>query len=157
MRCENCGKNQARRAATGRDGAEVLLCEECYERLLACANLAAGELTPSAGEKTCPVCGTTYEDYRKSGLVGCAECYTVFRAELLPVIRRIHGRVSHTGAHPRGGGMLYELLEERDRLRAELETAVREKNMEKADSLNREITEISGAIARARSGESGDG
>lgn len=53
--------------------------------------------------------------------------------------------------------MLYELLEERDRLRAELETAVREKNMEKADSLNREITEISGAIARARSGESGDG
>lgn len=39
----------------------------------------------------CPNCG---HDLRKLGTtnkLGCSECYTVFREQLAPIIRRIHG------------------------------------------------------------------
>lgn len=157
MKCENCGKNPAAHAAAGGDGTKILLCDECYERLCACIGFScAGEISDTE-EKRCPVCGTTLARYRETGLLGCETCYRTFRGELLPVIRRMHGGTAHTGGRPRGGGMLYELLDERERLRAELETAVREKDMEKADRLNREISEISGAIARVRNGEDANG
>ena len=32
----------------------------------------------------CPVCGFSVEDYRRTGHLGCPDCYTVFARELNP-------------------------------------------------------------------------
>lgn len=154
MLCSNCKKNEGVYPVTGADGEETLLCNECYARLGAAAEYAALSGIEEGGR--CPVCGTTYEQYKHTGLVGCAACYDAFREELMPVIRRMHGKTVHMGGHPLGNGKLYELLDERNRLRAELEEAIKRKDMAEADRLNRDIREISRVIYRGDYGGEDD-
>lgn len=45
----------------------------------------------------CPECGTTFEEFRKSGLLGCSRCYEAFRERLDPVLRRVQGGTRHIG------------------------------------------------------------
>ena len=74
----------------------------------------------------------------------------------MPVIRRMHGKPVHMGGHPLGNGKLYELMDERNRLRAELEEAIKRKDMAEADRLNRDIREISRVIYRGDYGGEDD-
>lgn len=154
MVCSVCKKNMATHRIEN-EGGEVFLCDDCFERLGAAAEYGAdpGLFVSFMGiegeaERRCPVCGTTLSRYSATGLVGCAHCYDVFRDELLPSIRRIHGRPVHVGKHPLGDGKFFELLEERKRLRSELERAVKENRMKDAERLNRDIREISKILHR---------
>lgn len=40
---------------------------------------------------TCPVCGRTWEDARRTGLLGCTTCWDTFRPLLADVLRQVHG------------------------------------------------------------------
>ena len=97
-----------------------------------------------------------FEEYTRTGLVGCASCYDAFRNELMPVIRGIHGKTKHEGKRPLGDGKMFELLEEQKRLRAELESAIKEKRKQDADRLNRDIRDISRMIERGMGGGDGE-
>ncbi len=152
MLCSHCKKNEGEYPVSGAEGEELLLCGECYARFGAAAEYAAFSGLEEGA--CCPVCGRSYADYKRTGLVGCAACYETFREELMPVIRRMHGKTVHMGGHPLGNGRLYELLDERNRLRAELEGALRRKDMAAADRLNRDIAELSRLIYRG--GEGGE-
>lgn len=154
MLCSNCHQNQATHTVLRGDGDSVHLCDACFERFGAAADFFGSDpdffasflqSRKDAGT-ACPVCGTTLADYARTGLLGCAACYETFREDLRPDIRRIHGKTMHTGKHPLGDGKLYELLDERERLRGELERAVREKRMKDAKRLNRDIRDISRMI-----------
>jgi protein arginine kinase activator len=70
-------------------------------------------------------------DLRKSGRVGCARCYEVFRKQLLPLLKRIHGSSVHEqrGADPALG-----------RLREELRRAIEAEDFEQAARLRDRIT-----------------
>ncbi len=162
MICSNCKKNTATHCI-GRENGDLFLCDDCYERLGAAAGLGAEPDffvsflgVDGKEERQCPVCGTALSDYTRTGLVGCAHCYETFREELMPSIRRIHGKTVHTGKHPQGGGALFDLLDERNRLRAELERALKEKRMKDAEQLNRDIREISRVLYRGDFGGDGD-
>ena len=119
MLCTNCKKREATHTVCGNDGEEMHLCDGCFERLGgAAAYLGDGPdffvnfLPPEKDDALkCPVCGTTLSDYTRTGLVGCAACYDTFREELMPVIRRIHGRTQHEGKRPLGSGKLFELFD----------------------------------------------
>lgn len=57
---------------------------------------------PAFGQSTskdliCPECGTSFEEFRKSGLLGCSRCYDAFRERLDPVLRRVQGGTRHIG------------------------------------------------------------
>ena len=41
--------------------------------------------------KVCPVCGNTADGVLESGVVGCSECYEVFRDEIKQIVRDLHG------------------------------------------------------------------
>lgn len=155
MLCSNCKKRPATHF-TGDNENINGLCDECYERLGAALEFAGGSpgLLPASEEEplACPVCGITFEEYERTGLVGCAACYDAFRKELMPVIRGIHGKTTHEGKRPLGDGKMFELLEEQKRLRAELESAIREKRRQDADRLNRDIRDISRMIERGMGG-----
>ena len=57
-----------------------------------------------AGNESCPECGITFAEIQKSGKLGCANCYNVFRAKLRPYITRIHRSAQHRGKNPSSSG-----------------------------------------------------
>ncbi len=156
MLCQNCKKN----AATV-DYVEIIngeryeshLCSSCYAELLGEANSKAdsdiwagffGE--PSIKkEKKCTVCGTRYSDYQRTGLLGCPNCYDIFREELLPSIRRIQGKVTHVGKSAKNNDEL-GLHRQLKSLQEQLEVALKERRYGEAGRLNRQIKEINDAL-----------
>ena len=150
MVCSNCNKREASHTVCGEDGTELHLCDGCYERLGGAASYLgedAGFLADflSTGQDEdvrCPVCGTTVADYRRTGLVGCASCYTAFREEIMPFVRRMHGKTRHVCKHPLGNGRLYELMDTLKSLRTELERALLEKRTEDTKRINRDIRDV---------------
>lgn len=107
MICQNCGKNNAQTFIRNVGGKEVAveLCPACYRTLYPEkeSDFFTSFLGNGASGKTCPACGTTLAQFRKTGLLGCAYCYSAFREELLETVRSIHnmqGEVRHTGKRP---------------------------------------------------------
>lgn len=49
----------------------------------------------------CDQCGATMRDITREGRVGCAGCYTHFRAQLMPTLRNLYGEAAHRGRIPR--------------------------------------------------------
>lgn len=66
--------------------------------------VASGEAGAGADltKIVCAACGTTYAQFRHTGLLGCAECYRAFEQPLGPLLRRAHeGGIRHEGKVPR--------------------------------------------------------
>ncbi len=113
MLCAKCGKNQAQKYVCRTQEGEktAFLCPDCYRRLY-------GGKSPAGGVQECPSCGMTLAEFRKTGLVGCADCYTAFREELLPTVKGVQGKLRHTGKDP-----VRTLDDEKRELEAELADA----------------------------------
>lgn len=154
MLCYNCKKKQATHCLKNYGGAgeDVYLCHDCYFKLkeneLFEPDFFTSFFTQVMPEdvRRCPNCKTSYSDYSKTGVLGCEKCYETFKDELMPSIRKIHGKTSHKGKHPQDETTSYELIKERDRLRAELELALKEKRMLDVDKINKDIREINKII-----------
>ncbi|MGC3961469.1 MAG: excinuclease ABC subunit B [Verrucomicrobiota bacterium] len=71
--CEECAKSKGVNDQTGFSLADLLL-----------GLGASQELEQSAGgtELKCPHCGFTHADFKKSGRLGCSECYNTFVGRL---------------------------------------------------------------------------
>lgn len=151
MLCQHCKKNIATN-----DYIEIIndkmyeshLCSECYADLYGELHAKANNdlwaelfATPSKRLKVCPVCGTTYAEYEKSGLLGCTSCYDVFKEELIPIIKRIQGKVEHVGKIA-GNNDNFGLHRQLKSLQEKLETALREKRFIDAGKLNKQIDAI---------------
>jgi len=83
----------------------------------------------------CPTCGYEYRRLLASGMLGCPDCYVAFRRQLLPMLRRYHGDVSHVGKLPRAHGPRAALRREIAQLKALLEQAVGQESYEEAARL----------------------
>lgn len=91
----------------------------------------------------CPNCGKTIEEFRKSGLLGCAKCYEVFRSEVLSAVKKIQGRTRHTGRSPAPDAEKnYVLVIEQDMLYESLAQALREGRYADADRMQERLKEI---------------
>ena len=151
MLCQHCKKNPATFSYVEIiNGAkfESHLCDSCYADLVgdlgskANNDLWAGLFgEPSVKEKKCTVCGTRYSDYERTGLLGCPNCYDMFREELLPSIRRIQGKVDHVGKAAKNNDDL-GLHRRLKSLQEQLEQALKERRYAEAGRLNNQIAEI---------------
>ncbi len=92
--------------------------------------------------KRCNFCGASFDEIAKSGKVGCAHCYEEFYDELLPSIRRIHGRTNHTGKLARRAGTEVRVRNEITKCKYELEQAIKTQEFEKAAELRDKIKEL---------------
>jgi protein arginine kinase activator len=151
MTCDKCNKPAVVHEVTIRNGkkAEIHLCSEhaaeagfvapqpetTINQLLKQFVVSQGPAaTAQAAKKSCPGCGLTYAQFRKTGTLGCAECYESFEAELSPLIERAHnGGTHHIGKRPErvGRGGADRQLEVR-RLIKELDRAVAAEQYERA-------------------------
>ncbi len=56
------------------------------------------QMPPVSGEVgRCLFCSATLRDFRTSGRLGCARCYTTFEVSLRDLLRRVHGASKHIG------------------------------------------------------------
>ncbi|MDR1209321.1 MAG: UvrB/UvrC motif-containing protein [Clostridiales bacterium] len=93
----------------------------------------------------CPSCGASYDDFKKTGRLGCAECYRTFKARLSGVLRNIQGADAHEGKIPAKSAAETVPLREAGKLRKQLRQAVADEDYEKA-------AELRDAIARLAEG-----
>lgn len=114
MICQNCQQKTAiRHIHYVRNGIvrDIYLCNECanshafksiYENdifkiMSSFLNEGAVNFKPAV---KCECCGSDFETIRKTGKVGCGNCYKVFYEELSPIISRVHGNTLHVGKKP---------------------------------------------------------
>jgi len=161
MKCSNCGSNSAAQytIAVGETERTVYVCPSCYEKLYKDPSRAAFfnsmfQENARRQSKACPYCKTSFADYRRTGLLGCAKCYEVFREELFPTISRLQqGNLHHEGQAPEKSaeenyGLMRELVREQDELKAALEQAIRRGDTDRADLLKERLIEINRKLYR---------
>ncbi len=132
MLCQKCGKNTATthiKTVINGTVSELNLCGYCAAKggysgfskgsisnMLASMlgqTMQMGEKVP---EKNCTCCGMSFSEIAESGKVGCSNCYTEFKKELTPYLKRIHGSVKHNGKI--AGSKLLTVIKEENRLDA---------------------------------------
>ena len=143
MVCDNCHERDAVVNLTTIENNAVRqlhLCEPCaaergVETTVAAPKHPLGEFLQAMQQQTvpastdagkCAFCGLTMKDFRDTGRMGCANCYTTFEASMRELLRRVHGGPRHIGRvyrAPKEGvvekaGALGEL---RDKLRRAIE------------------------------------
>ena len=84
------------------------------------------------GMKTCPVCGTSGAEIRRTGKAGCPECYSVFKADIRKFLERHGVQGAYTGSVPERLGNAHSILNDRVELKTKLDEAVAQENYEKA-------------------------
>ncbi|NIM20949.1 MAG: hypothetical protein GTO42_05565 [Candidatus Latescibacteria bacterium] len=98
--------------------------------------------TEKIGKVHCPFCGYDYSDFKKIGRFGCPDCYEAFGAQLIPLLRQIHGRTQHKGKTPTALGPQATLRKELMGLKDMLNQAVENEEYEKAAEIRDKIKEI---------------
>lgn len=162
MLCEKCGQNEANIVFTKVvDGEKTVqnLCQSCMQgeektftshfaglipSFVNLGNLFHDVQVSCPQEIKCEKCGMTWSGFQKSGEFGCADCYNTFRAQLMPVLKRVHGNAKHAGKIPRSAS---EAAKQRGRiaaLRGQLNEAVNAEKFEEAAKLRDELRAMEG-------------
>ncbi|MBU1862661.1 MAG: UvrB/UvrC motif-containing protein [Candidatus Omnitrophica bacterium] len=116
MVCQSCGVNEATIHLTeivNNKIVELHICEYCAKEKevntsppVSFDDILSGLFDFTARQEggdvdvRCSSCGVTYEDFKKSGRLGCEMCYQSFQTILMPLIKRVHGSTQHLGKRP---------------------------------------------------------
>ena len=170
MMCEECGIRQAKfhvMTIVNDERTERLLCPVCmakYQRQLPGLDFSnlAGILNNILLDHTdgreededeelnalrCEQCGMTYAEFRKGGMLGCAECYRTFKAPLDSLLQRIHGNTQHAGRIPGSVRSGVSIRMNIERLRQKLQRAVAAEEYEQAAKLRDSIRSLTAQLA----------
>jgi len=139
---------------------KVDLCEECAKNkgvndsTFALADMLLGlgasqEIEQASGgvEIKCPQCGFTQADFKKSGRLGCAECYKTFADGLEGLLKSMHKGTRHAGKVPEGLQQTRDLSDRLNALQQKLAKAIQEENFEQAAALRDEIKQMNTRLA----------
>ena len=107
---------------------------------------ASQQLEQAAGgvELKCPRCGFTQADFKKSGRLGCPECYVTFAEGLRGLLKTMHKGTRHTGKAPEALRATRENTDRLKTLQAKLAKAIKDENYEQAAQLRDEIKQLAG-------------
>ncbi len=176
MKCQKCQNKEAtthiKRVING-EIEEYDLCSECAEKM-GYGNFFQGfassfaddfnslfgsffeNALPARTQATrCETCGSSYTDIQRTGMMGCADCYSLFNGEIMPTIRKIHGNTTHCGKNSAAfmaeraktaveKPVKQEPESELDKLQAELSAAIDNQEFEKAAELRDKIKAMEG-------------
>jgi len=163
MKCQYCEKPATFHITelTGDAPVELHFCEE-HARIYLTPSDEPKEVTPSlAGvlaqqlkvgqtaeelaqldQRTCPVCGVTFYEFRHVGRLGCPHDYICFSQELEPLIMNIHGATEHVGKRPQHGDHSTDHQTRLIQLRREMKEAVEREDYEQASAIRDEIRRL---------------
>ena len=159
MLCEHCHENEAKISYTmveGNDTKQMHVCPSCFQEFLA-KQFPSSQIPPldiqpmiqellslfhgkdAEEDKTCPVCGRSLKEFRKTGMFGCDNCYNTFAEELDALLPRMQGADHHVGAMPEAFRLDREASEKERALKDRLDAAVADERYEDAALLRDEI------------------
>ena len=165
MKCQHCEKPATFHITecAGKDVMALHFCAECAEKYLkptddptdtsvALAGMLSQQLKigqtaeelARLDQKTCPVCGVSFYDFRQSGRLGCPHDYVFFKEELEPLLLNIHGATAHVGKQPTHGVLDADRQTQLIRLRREMKEAIDNEEYELASELRDEIKKVEG-------------
>lgn len=111
------------------------------------------KLTAAMDSKKCSSCDSSIYDINETGKLGCSNCYTFFKDELIEIIYKIHGQTNHIGKAPTNYQLslkdntnenTLDIQENIDRLQSELKQAIEAEEYELAAELRDKINELRG-------------
>ena len=128
--CEECAKAKGLNDPAGFQLADLML-----------GLGASQEIEQAAGgvELKCPHCGFTQADLKKSGRLGCPECYKTFAEGLSSLIKTMHKGTRHIGKTPEALRASRESADRLKQLQRKLAKAIESENFEDAAQLRDEI------------------
>jgi protein arginine kinase activator len=113
---------------------------------------ASQQIEQAAGgvELKCPRCGFTQADFKKSGRLGCPECYQTFAEGLGGLLKTMHKGTRHAGKTPEALRSSRDLSDRLKTLQIKLAKAIKDENFEQAASLRDEIKAMGDSAATAK-------
>jgi protein arginine kinase activator len=154
MLCDVCKQNQATVFLTQIvDGKmqKVNLCESCSKEKgvtdptsfeltdLLYGLGAAQEMERGSTAQKCPTCGFSQADFKKTGRLGCANCYTTFADGLASLLKGMHKGTDHVGKVPARMAKTIERETQLKTLQRDLRKAVASEDYEVAATLRDQI------------------
>lgn len=159
MLCQYCQKRMANVHFTqviNGNKVEMYLCEQCarekgqfsFGSPLSISDFFSGimEFNPETQytaaqtqQPVCENCGMTYEEFQKVGKLGCGSCYEMFGERLVPLLKRLHGNVNHSGKIPAKVSKTISATKEIENLKELLSKAVQSEEYEKAAEIRDKI------------------
>ena len=104
------------------------------------------KLETSMGKEStrcCPGCGFAFHDLKKTGRLGCSQCYEFFRTEIKDNLGGMHKGTSHTGRVPEGMLEAFEQRQQLEQLQLGINEAIDSEDYEKAAALRDQISKLS--------------
>ncbi|TFB09152.1 hypothetical protein E3V08_01060 [Candidatus Atribacteria bacterium MT.SAG.1] len=173
MLCQICRKKEATITLTkivGSQKTEIRLCKDCapvfsdkfpifplpqfdindlLAGLLNAIDLYHEEEGVIPGKKIeCSNCHLTYNEFKRSGKLGCSVCYHDFREQLTPLLRRLHGNSEHTGKMPRQLEGKFNKISKIKQLKKELQGLILKEEYEKAANTRDKILKLEGVLKK---------
>ena len=160
MKCQNCGKNNANVKYTqviNGDKTQLFLCDECANEINIGMNFDFGMhdvfsnfFDEFSGLKTitipevskCNSCGMSYDEFSKTGMLGCEKCYSTFSNRLDEVLNRIHGSNRHLKLSDKNIKDERNANTEIIKLKNELKTCIEKEEYEKAAIIRDKIKKL---------------
>lgn len=166
MLCEDCRENEAEVHLTSIEADEmrtIHLCAGCASRrglapdavdaeahetpplvdFLAQLGKPGPRTTEPATSEPCPFCGISAADFRRTGRVGCSQCYVHFEPQLRGLLRRIHGSSQHAGKlYISEASEITDRLGQISAMRRRLKRAIETEDFETAANLRDRIHEL---------------
>jgi protein arginine kinase activator len=130
--CDSCSKAKGVDDPTGFALADLLL------GLGAAQEIERG----TTSSQKCPSCGFSHADFKKTGRLGCAQCYETFSEGLSSLLKAMHKGTHHTGKVPARISKLLERENALKTLQRDLQRAVAEENYETAAQLRDQLRHL---------------
>lgn len=106
----------------------------------------AGGLSASPGRDLstgiCPGCGFAFDDLKKTGRLGCSQCYQFFREEIKHNLGGMHKDTCHKGRVPVGMLEAFKNKQLLDDLKQEMDAAIADEDYEKAAALRDKLQKL---------------
>lgn len=169
MMCDECGVRPANIHLTtlvGGEKQERNLCAVCMAKykkqlpsidLSSLAGLLGGFLEKAAGHKQaerddtpdliCSRCNMSYAEFRRTGMLGCSDCYKAFHDPIEALLVRVHGNTQHNGRVPGGVDSQVALKLNMDKLKQRLVNAITNEEYEDAAQLRDQIRALKAQLS----------
>lgn len=133
--CEACAKEKGVNDPTGFSLADLLLGLGASQEIEQAGDAKGGQLR-------CGNCNFSQADFKKTGRLGCSECYEVFAEGLEALLKPMHKGTVHKGKVPVRLREQSDLQDKLSSLKKDLDAAISREDFEQAAILRDQIRSI---------------